>query len=75
MKFLRLLWRAWMTFARALGKANMLLVLTVLYFVVVPLFSLWRLKDPLAIKLRGRKTQWTEREPVEESTERFARQF
>ena len=71
---LKTIYRGWMAFARALGRINTVLVLTLIYFLVVPVFSLLRFKDPL--KLRPRKTtRWLERAPVERSLERFTHPY
>ncbi len=74
MTVLRALYRAWMAFARALGRINTVLVLTLIYFLVLPVFSLLRFKDPLRLR-RGRPTRWLERPPVERSLERFTHPY
>ena len=69
MRFLRILWRGWMAFARVLGRVNTTIVLSIIYFLMVPLFALWRLGDPLRLKLsRGDQTRsyWIERTPSRE---------
>jgi hypothetical protein len=70
---LRPLWRAWMALARFLGKCNMLLVLTLIYWLVLPFFALYRLADPLALRPRPGRTFWRERPPREPTLEHYFR--
>jgi hypothetical protein len=65
---LRRLYRGWLAFARLVGRFNTALVLTVIYFLVIPLFAIWRIKDPLRLSRRWRgESGWTEL-PEEERT-------
>jgi hypothetical protein len=70
MPVLRAIWRGWMAFARVLGRVNTTLVLTIIYFLILPLFAPWRLKDPLRLRLSsgqdGGKTYWLERAAASE---------
>jgi hypothetical protein len=78
---LRTIWALWLRFARVVGRANTFLVLTAIYFLVMPLFALQRLWDPLGLRPRrgriggGASTCWRERTPAEQSVERFTRRY
>jgi hypothetical protein len=71
---LKTIYRGWMAFARALGRINTVLVLTLIYFLVLPVFSLLRFKDPLNLR-RGKPPRWLERPPLERSLERFTHPY
>jgi hypothetical protein len=75
MAALRWLWRTWSRGARRIGRFNTLLVLTVIYFLLIPLFALWRLRDPLRLRPREGPTQWIDRSPVEQTAERFTHPY
>lgn len=75
MALLKALWRGWVAVAHLIGKFNTALILTLLFVVLVPIFSLWRLKDPLGLKTDGQTSNWIEREPVEEDVARFERPY
>jgi hypothetical protein len=68
---LRRVWRGWRAFARLVGRFNTLLVLSVIYFVVLPLFAIWRIKDPLRLSRRS-TTGWTDLPEEERTVERFS---
>ena len=75
MGLLKALWRGWVKVAHAIGKFNTALILTVIFFVLLPFFSLWRLKDPLGLKAMDDDTTWIEREPFEPAVDRFTRPY
>ncbi len=49
----RRIYVVWMTGAAGIGIAVTFVLLTILYFVLLPVFSLIRLKDPLRLRRRG----------------------
>jgi hypothetical protein len=81
----RQLWQAWRRAARAIGRFNTLVILTVIYIVVVPLFALWRLRDPLGLRLLPRdradaddgQSYWRDRPRVDQTPdlERHTHQY
>jgi hypothetical protein len=67
---------AWMTGAFGLGIAMTFVLLTVLYFVLLPVFSLIRLKDPLRLRRRGpEESYWEEHVDHPATPERTLRPF
>jgi hypothetical protein len=72
----RVIYVVWMTGATYVGTVMTFVLLTVLYFVFLPVFSLIRLKDPLRLKLLGPgKSYWEDHEHHESTLERTARPF
>lgn len=66
----------WMTVAAAIGAVMSTILLTVLFFVLTPIFSLIvRRSDPLRRKLRAGGTYWEDYKPHEASIERMKRPF
>ncbi len=67
---------AWMTVTVPLGVAMSFVLLTVLFFVLLPPFSfIVRLSDPLRRKLTKDRTYWEDYRPHEPTLERMARPF
>jgi hypothetical protein len=56
----KLLFSYWKRFAAILGRAQTFFLMTVIYFVIVPIFSLVRLRDPLGMKLHESGSYWLE---------------
>ncbi len=60
-------WQKWLAVAQVIGRFQTALLVGILYFVVVPVFSLVRLADPLRLRLykvkRQAKTYWQPRDP------------
>jgi hypothetical protein len=71
----RRLYIAWMTVGMVLGTGMSILMLTLMFFLVLPVFALIRLKDPLRMKLHGQASYWEEPKPQEASIERMMRPF
>ena len=65
----------WMTGAMYLGTAVTTILLTVLFVVFLPIFSLIRLKDPLRRKLKSTGSYWEDHTPHEATLERMMRPF
>ena len=66
---------AWMSVAAAIGFVTVPLLLTILYFVLLPVFSLIRFKDPLRLKLRRGDSYWEPHTPIDATIERMQRPF
>jgi hypothetical protein len=58
-----------------LGTAMSIVMLTLMFFLVLPVFALIRLKDPLRMKLHREASYWEEPKPQEASIERMMRPF
>ena len=71
----RLLYIAWMTMAMYVGMASSTLLLTILFFVVLPVFALIRLKDPLRLKFKPAGSYWEDHQPHEPTVKRMMRPF
>lgn len=69
------LYVGWMTAAGWLGNIMTMVVLSVVFVVVLPVFSLIRLKDPLRIKLKEGGSYWENAEPYEPTLDRMMRPF
>ena len=69
------LYVVWMTGAMVLGVVTSTILLSVLFFVLLPLFSLIRLKDPLRFKLNSAGSYWEEHKPYEATLDRMRRPF
>ncbi len=67
---------AWMTAATYIGTVMTFVLLSVLFLVLLPVFSLIRLKDPLRMKLlRAGESYWEDHEHHESTLERTIRPF
>jgi len=67
---------AWMSVAMRLGTVVTFLLLTVLFFVLLPVFSLIRFADPLRLKLKpAGESYWEEHKHHESTLERASRPF
>jgi len=66
MQTLRSLWRGWLKIAHIIGTFNARVILSVFYFVVVPVFAVLvkLLRDPLGLRGGARATYWIERPPL-----------
>ena len=71
----RYVYVGWMTAAMAVGMVVTPVLFTVLFIVVLPVFSLIRLKDPLRLRRGERDTYWQDASPHEATLERVARPF
>lgn len=72
------IWRGWKNIAQKIGRFQTQVLVTLLYFVAVPVFSLIRLRDPLRLKLwqqkRLAKSYWQKRAPASQDIKDFRRQ-
>ncbi len=73
--FFKKLYAGWMRFAVFLGTVMTTLLCTILFFIVLPPFSLIRLKDPLRLRLDDTDSYWEDYEPAEPTIERFQHPF
>ncbi len=75
----RFVYIAWMTFAMALGAVMTPVLFTVVFVVVLPVFSLIRFRDPLRKKLEPSEnpsgSYWEEYTPHEATLDRSSRLF
>ncbi len=65
----------WMSAAMYMGMVMVPVFLSVVFILVLPLFSLIRLKDPLRKKLRAEGSYWEPYKPHEATLERMRRPF
>ncbi len=65
----------WMTAAMAIGLVVTPVLFTLLFFTVLPLFALIRLRDPLRVRGAGLPTYWEAASPHEATLERTRRPF
>lgn len=65
----------WMTAAMWMGMVMVPVFLTVLFVVLLPVFSLIRFADPLRMKLKKGGTYWEDHAPHEATLERMRRPF
>ncbi|HNO78728.1 MAG TPA: hypothetical protein PKN33_11765 [Phycisphaerae bacterium] len=67
---------AWMTVGMFLGAIMTFIMMSVLFVVLLPIFSLIRLKDPLRMKLKPPgESYWEDHRDHEPTLERTARPF
>ena len=69
------LYIGWMTAAMYMGTVMTTVILSILFVVLLPIFSLIRFKDPLRYKLSGTDSYWEDHEPHPATLERTARPF
>jgi len=69
------LYVVWMTGATYLGTVMSTILLSVVFFVLLPVFSLIRLKDPLKVKLKETGSYWEDHDSHEAGVDRMMRPF
>ncbi len=69
------LYVVWMTGAMYLGIGMTTVLLSVLFVILLPIFSLIRLADPLRLKMKSSGSYWEEPTPHEATLERTRRPF
>jgi hypothetical protein len=59
-RLLRRLYDGWCAFGRGLGVVNMTILLTLVYWLILPVFALVRFSDPLRTgrRRRGAASHW-----------------
>ena len=68
------LWEHWKKFAHKLGVAQTYVIVTLLYWLIIPFFSLIRLQNPLRLRLPKDGSFWIERAPKPNVLERAKQQ-
>lgn len=71
----RILYIAWMTAAMYIGIGMTTLMLSLLFIILLPVFSLIRFKDPLRLKMKSAGSYWEDPTPHEATLDRTRRQF
>lgn len=71
----RYIYVGWMSVAVAIGMVVTPVLFTVLYFLILPIFTLVRLTDPLHVKIGRQETYWEVPKPYEPTLERMRRPF
>ena len=71
----RVVYVVWMTAATYMGAVMTLVMLSVLFVVLLPVFSLIRFKDPLRMKLSKDGSYWEDHQHHESTLERTIRPF
>jgi hypothetical protein len=77
-RFLSLIWLGWKKFAHVLGIINTHILLSLTYFVIIAVASVFSRMfgaDFLDRRMKKKPTYWSDREPVEVSMEACRRQF
>lgn len=72
--FLKTVWRGWVAFGMFCARINTFVLMTLVYFLVIPLASHVRLRDPLH-KKRDEDTFWENRKPIDRSLRRHIFQY
>ena len=73
-KFLKKIWQGWKKFAHKLGVVQTYILVTLFYWLIVPVFSLIRLKNPLRLRRPNDGSYWLERKPTGNSLDRAKQQ-
>ena len=71
---LKKLWEGWKKFAHKLGVVQTYIIITLLYWLIIPFFSLIRLKNPLRLRLPATGSFWEERKPDPNTLDRAKQQ-
>ena len=71
----RVVYVVWMTGASYMGAVTTVILLSVLFVVLLPVFSLIRFKDPLRMKLHKEGSYWEDHRHHESTLERTIRPF
>ena len=62
----------WKRFANRMGRIQTTVLMTIIYFLIVPIFSLVRFSDPLKLKLKkGSASYWEPKKEVDTSLEKM----
>lgn len=78
MKFLKVIYKAWMKFAHALGWVNTRIILFLIYFLIfVPIAVLFKVigKDPLDRRFEAVGSYWIKKETRVFRQDDYRRQF
>jgi len=69
------LYVAWMLFGAGIGRVMLPIVMTIMFLIFLPFFSLIRFWDPLRMKLKPTGSYWEPHKPHEPTLERMRRPF
>ena len=74
-RILKSIWAGWMRFVTVLGTAQMILLLTIVYWLLIPLVVIpfGIIGDPLR-RRRSRGLRWIQREEAQQTIETASRQ-
>jgi len=72
--FLKNIWEGWKKIAHKIGVAQTHLLITLFYWLIVPVFSLIRLQNPLRLRQSGDRSYWIERKPRGNTLDRAKQQ-
>ena len=62
----------WKRFANRMGRIQTFILMTIIYFLIVPFFSLVRFSDPLKLKLKKKSTSyWEPKKEIDTSLEKM----
>ena len=67
---LKRLWQGWKKFAHKLGVIQTYIIITLFYWIIVPIFSLIRFQNPLRLRQPDGRSFWIERKPIDNTMER-----
>lgn len=70
MNILKKIWNGWKSFTHKIAKAQTWLIMLIIYFVIVPLFNVMRLRDPLKLKWnKAGDSYWERKKKIDVSLE------
>jgi hypothetical protein len=72
--FLKKLWQGWKKIAHKLGVAQTYIIVTLFYWIIVPVFSLIRFKNPLRLRQPADRSFWIDRSAADNTLERAKQQ-
>jgi hypothetical protein len=62
----------WKRFANRMGRIQTFILMTIVYFLIVPIFSLVRFSDPLKLRLKKKSTSyWETKKEIDTSLEKM----
>ena len=71
---LKKFWEGWKRFAHKLGVIQTYIIVTLLYWLIVPFFSLIRLQNLLRLRQPSDRSYWIERKSTDNSLDRAKQQ-
>jgi hypothetical protein len=62
----------WKRFANRMGRIQTFILMTIIYFLIVPIFSLVRFSDPLKLRLKKKSASyWETKKEIDTSLEKM----
>ena len=74
METLKKIWNSWKKIAHKIGVAQTYIIVTLFYWLIVPLFSLIRFQNPLHLRQLEHDSYWLERKSAQNSLDRAKEQ-